>query len=180
MNMCFFKKRKEEKLNKKYREILMNVLARQPRVEKMPIAGGRINETQEPFAKIHELGPAMLQDLGKKGKVRISYNQSQQKLTALLVFSYQKGDDEIDVIKDALDTIDLDHEFFFPGEIYDYQIIYYTDTKLTGISFYTKEVTPKNLEKSAEKLLGNVFDWMDVYSEAYEDAYGICDDDEEE
>lgn len=172
--MCFFRKKKKNTApvaDNSLQRILGEALYAQARVEKKPVSYGILTPSQSPFAKIKELGPTLLEDLGPSGKVFVSYDESEERLTMTLTFSYAKESEEMKLIGECLDDFDLEEEDTLPGDITDLEIIYYTDVPETDILFYADGVQVKELKRAAESLFGQVFDWLDVVYEAFEDEF---------
>jgi len=157
----------EESLQK----ILGEALYAQARVEKMPVSYGILAQSQSPFAKMKELGPTLLEDLGPSGKVFVSYDESEERLTMTLTFSYAKESEEMKLIGECVDEIDLDETDTLPGDITDLEIIYYTDVPETDVLFYAEGVKAADLKTAANSLFGRVFDWLDIVFEAFEDEF---------
>ena len=175
--MCFFRKKKnhtpapatatEESLQK----ILGDTLYAQARAEGKPVNYGLGAKTKNPCAQISELGPTLREDLGPSGKVFASYDEAEEKLTMTLTFSYAKGSEEIKLVEECLDSFDLEEEQTLPGDITDYEIIYYTDAPETDILFHAEGVSRADLKVAANSLFGQVFDWLDIVYEAFEEEF---------
>lgn len=175
--MCFFRKKKnhaptpapvEETRSEK---LLGDALFAQARTEGKPVVYGRRSGTNEPCAKIKELGPALLEDLGPDGVVFATYDETKEMLTLMLTFSYAEGSEEIKLVGECLDAFDLEEEEILPGDVTDYHICYITSKPVTEITFYAEGVSRADLKTAANSFFGQVFDWLDIVWETFEDEF---------
>lgn len=171
--MCFFRKKKKNTAPVKddsLQRILGEALFAQPRAEKKAVGCGVSSDTKLPYARIKELGPTLLEDLGKDGAVVASYDEEKERLSLTLSYSYAKDSEEMKLIKECLDDIGDDEEDALPGDITECEIIYYTDD-ISDVIFHADDVEKAELREAADRLFGFVFDWLDIVYEAFEDEF---------
>ena len=173
--MCFFRKKKPAQSEVKDLDIkltLREALAAQPRIENARVAYGTATKSKLPAAFLPSLDKTLAEDLGSMGKVTLYYNQEAKELCLLLLFSYGEGSEEMKLIKDCLEDFDVDdEEGKLPGNVTAWEICYITTAPVTEISFFAEHVERRELRESADRLLGEVFDWLDIVYETFEEEF---------
>ena len=173
--MCFFRKKKPAQSEVKDLDIkltLREALAAQPRTENSTVAYGTVTDSKLPAAMLTALDKTLSEDLGPRGRVSIRYDQKRNELCLLLVFSYAEGSEEIKVVENCLEDFDVeDEEGKLPGDVTAWEICYITTAPVTEVSFYAENVERRELREAADRLLGGVFDWLDIVYEAFEEEF---------
>lgn len=170
----FFRRKKEKTPEISHIEVqnlLKAALLSQARVENATVGVGTARSTL-PCAFIKEMGKTLREDLGESGRVAVWYDAAEEELTMLLTFSYKEGSEEISLVEECLDSFDLDDEDEkLPGDVCGIETCYVTSKDVTEIHFTSCSVAAGELARAADRLLSQVFDWLDIVYESFEEEF---------
>lgn len=170
----FFRKKKEKAAEcspSEVQKLLSQALLAQARVENALIGVGTVRGGTLPCAFIKQMGKTLKEDLGERGRAAVWYNAAEKELTLLLTFSYKEGSEEISLVEECLDSFDLDEEDKLPGDVCEIETCYVTSKDVTEIHFTSFGVAKDVLALAADRLLSQVFDWLDVVYESFEEEF---------
>ena len=169
--MLFGKKKTAVANISETQKILGQALAKQKRVEGAPILACVMADSKAQGVFIKEPGQTLSEDLGGSNGIVLYYLKREKRLTLILKYAYEEGSEEIKLVEECLEDFDLDlsPEERLPGDVTAIHTKYITDKARTNVELSADGVKPRDLASAADRLLGSVFDWLDVVYEQFDE-----------
>ena len=163
-----------------YSKTLHSCLLLEKRLAGAGIEAGLTLEGKKPigaFAKIKTLNKTLREDLGERGELCFDFDLKGN-LTLLLTFSWGMKDPEFEILKEifyenAPDDDDEDEE---SRVFHDLVFCEFTEEDVTQVKYMLYGVKSGELAERTRRLLGYVFNLLDILYEDLEEEYGESDD----
>lgn len=163
-----------------YSKTLHSCLLLEKRLEGAGIEAGLTLEGKKPigaFAKIKTLNKTLREDLGERGELCLDFDLKGN-LSLLLTFSFGMDDPEFETLKEifyenAPDDDDEDEE---SRVFHDLEFCEFTEEDVTQVKYMLYGVKSGELALRTRRLLGYVFNLLDILYEDLEEEYGESDD----